>query len=165
MTTPTSSGHLRGMGTWSGPGSRKENRLRLYNGHDFNGINLSLSVVSGARKLLFCWAEICDDQPGLAQIASSHWKLTTNLAGRMLDRRHERCLRGWLLAAQDCALSRAMTEAIRQPRVDRAHGALRLSPTPWLFPPRLPCPLVASSSARPKHDSVLRVAGTHRPCA
>src|SRR5215471_6106942 len=58
-----------------------------------------------------------------------------------------------------------LTEAIRQPRVDRAHGALRLSPMPWLFPPRLPCPLVASSSARPKHDSVLRVAGTPRSCA
>src|SRR5215471_12816123 len=58
-----------------------------------------------------------------------------------------------------------LTEAIRQPRVDRAHGALRLSPMPWLFPPRLPCPLVASSSARPKHDSVLRVAGTSITCA
>jgi len=27
---------------------------------------------------------------------------------------------------------------------------------PWLFPPKLPCPLVASP-ARPKHDTVLRL--------
>jgi len=58
-----------------------------------------------------------------------------------------------------------LTEAIRQPRVDRPHGALRLSPMPRLFAPRLPCPLVASSSARPKHDSVLRVACTRLACA
>jgi len=80
MTTPTSSGHLRGMGTWSGPGSRKENRLRLYNGHDFNGINLSLSVVSGARKLLFCWAEICDVQTGYSTRKSLRNHLTHFLA-------------------------------------------------------------------------------------
>ena len=56
------------------------------------------------------------------------------------------------------------TEAIRQPRVDRSHGGLRLSPMPWLFPPRLLCPLVASS-AQPKHDSVLRFACTRLPGA
>src|SRR5215469_15495005 len=52
-----------------------------------------------------------------------------------------------------------LTEAIRQPRVDRAHEALQLSPMPWLFSPRSACHLAASPS-RPKHDSLPRVSYT-----
>ena len=43
-----------------------------------------------------------------------------------------------------------LTEAIRQPRVDRPHGALRLSPMPRLFAPRY---LVLWSRRRPRGQS------------
>ena len=51
------------MGTEDrGRGSREENRPRLYNGHDFNSINLWLSWLIDERKLLFYQAHIRDKQ-------------------------------------------------------------------------------------------------------
>ena len=57
MTTPTSSGIFRGTGTWSGPGSRGENRLRFYIFQFAKTMNsLRNEIATGTRNVSDCFS-------------------------------------------------------------------------------------------------------------